>query len=253
MNATFESTTIDFSCVTGNFGLLSITSTPADNSAALVALFSPVPSRRIGFSITRTLTPRSCAAITALRMAGSEKMNILIRSDFLALAMALRNALGESSGRTIKCRDIAERSPLGVGRCCLQRPLRPQHGRAFMQRRIGELRPVHLRVQTVYRHQFVVRTLLRHHAVLENHYFVRVANRRQAVGDHDHGAIFHQLLESFNYGALRFAVERGGRRAIKSSYCARTRARCRCAGAGRRKAPARLRQPWCRIRQTFSE
>src|ERR1700758_296733 len=211
INATFESTTMDFSCVTGNFGLLSITSTPAARSAALVALFSPVPSRRTGFSMTRTFTPRLCAAITALRMAGSEKMNILIRSDSLALAMALRNAFGESSGRTIKCRDISEQSPLAGGRRGLKRGLPARQARAFTQRRIIELRSVHLRVQTIHRHQLGVRALLRNHAVLQRQDFVSVANRRQAVCDHDHGPIFHQLLERSNHCSLRFAVERGRR------------------------------------------
>jgi len=54
----------------------------------------------------RTFNPRCLAAITAFRRDGSEKMNILTRSDFVALFTASRIGLAESSGSTIKERDM---------------------------------------------------------------------------------------------------------------------------------------------------
>ena len=99
--------TIDFSCVTSKAGLLSITWTPASVSFLRESAFSFSPSRRSGLSMMRTSTPRCCAAMTASRSEGSEKMNILTRMDFLAWAMASRIGLAVSSGRTMMERDIS--------------------------------------------------------------------------------------------------------------------------------------------------
>src|SRR6516164_10411806 len=110
MKAVSSSTTMDFSCVKSNVGLLSRTLTPADFRSLRVFSFSDSPLRRAGFNITRTLTPRFLAAITAWRMAASEKTNILIRSDLEARLMASRIGRAESSGKTINDRDIT--SPL---------------------------------------------------------------------------------------------------------------------------------------------
>jgi hypothetical protein len=56
--------------------------------------------------MTRTSNPRCLAAITAFRSEGSEKRNILTRSDFVAPFMASRMGFAESSGITIKDRDM---------------------------------------------------------------------------------------------------------------------------------------------------
>src|ERR1700722_386965 len=92
-------------------GLLSITLTPAALSIFRDCLFSAFPLRRLGFNMMRTLTPRFLAAMTAFSSAGSEKTNIFTRRDFFALLMASRIGLAESSGRTIKERDMT--SPQG--------------------------------------------------------------------------------------------------------------------------------------------
>src|SRR4029453_4217783 len=83
-----------------------MTSTPACWSFLRVASFSGSPPRRAGLSITRTLTPCFCAAITAASSAGSENRNILMRNDFFADAIASIIGLAESSGMTISERDI---------------------------------------------------------------------------------------------------------------------------------------------------
>src|SRR5208282_5131080 len=105
-NAVVSSTTIDFSWVTSYWGLLSMTSTPPASSFLRDSLFSDSPSRRAGFSMTRTFKPRCLAPITAFKSDGSEKTNILTRRDFFAPFMLSRIGCAESSGRTIKERGI---------------------------------------------------------------------------------------------------------------------------------------------------
>ena len=83
-----------------------MTSTPPASSFLRDSVFSDSPSRRAGFSIILTFKPRCRAAITACKSDGSEKMNILTRKDFFAPFMASRIGLAESSGSTIKERDI---------------------------------------------------------------------------------------------------------------------------------------------------
>ncbi|EXI68549.1 MAG: hypothetical protein AW07_04365 [Candidatus Accumulibacter sp. SK-11] len=73
-----------------------------------LALFSLSPLRRAGFSITRTLTPRCCAATTAASSDGSENRNILIRIDFRAASMASTIGWPVSSGRTMRERCICD-------------------------------------------------------------------------------------------------------------------------------------------------
>ncbi len=79
---------------------------PPASSCLRDSRFSDSPSRRAGFSMTRTFKPRCLAAITAFKSDGSEKRNILTRRDFVELFMASSIGLAESSGITIKERDI---------------------------------------------------------------------------------------------------------------------------------------------------
>src|SRR5256885_12627168 len=59
--------------------------------------------------MTRTLSPRARASITAFKNEGSEKINIFTRNDFVAPSIASRMDCAESSGITINERDM--RSP----------------------------------------------------------------------------------------------------------------------------------------------
>src|ERR1700758_651347 len=56
--------------------------------------------------MTRVFTPRLCALIRADSIAGSERENILMRSDCAARSIAPIMGLAESSGRTISDLDI---------------------------------------------------------------------------------------------------------------------------------------------------
>src|SRR5215471_4560017 len=208
---------MDFSCVTANAGLLSITSTPEFLSFLRVGLFSGSPPRRAGFSITRTLTPRFCAAITAARSAGSENKNILMRNDFFAPAIASRIGLGESSGMTIKERDIE--SPQFV----LSTSNRSHYSSGRKLSRIScsvfcsimslcsfDLDTIELGIKSITRHQLVVGAYFGHHAILEHNDLVSVPDRAQPVGDRDYGSSFHKPLQGVYYKFFRFCVE--GRR-----------------------------------------
>ena len=68
------------------------------SSTVIGALAPPMP--------VRTWPGFTSAAITPARSDGSEKRNILIRSDFFAAAIASRIGRAESSGMTISERDI---------------------------------------------------------------------------------------------------------------------------------------------------
>src|SRR5262245_25143831 len=145
-NAFASSTTIDFSCVTANAGLLSLTSIPARSSFFRVASFSASPPRRAGFSITWTLTPRWCAAMTASSKSGSENRNILIRRDYAAAAIESRIGRAVSSGITISERDMSSSFLLVGGR------------------RAAGLVAVQLGLDAPARDELVVRALFGHHA-----------------------------------------------------------------------------------------
>src|SRR5271166_939124 len=128
---------------------------PADTSSFRLSSFSDSPLRRAGFNITRTSTPRLCAAMTACRVAGSEKTNILMRNDRDAWLIASSMGRAESSGSTTNERDIVflfpwqqQGIPSDFGRClcCLLK-----------------LGAMQLRVNGVLRHEFIVGTTFRHH------------------------------------------------------------------------------------------
>src|ERR1700678_1217441 len=156
---------------------------PAASSLLRLSSFSDTPLRRLGFSMMRTLTPRRWAAITASRSDGSVKINILMRSDFFAPSIASRIGWTESSGRTIKVRDIFGPSlPLGsgLGRCCI------------------ELYTIQLGVGSTQRLQLVVRALLRDHAAFQHDYFIRIADGAQPVRNGEHGSSFHQAFQGFD-------------------------------------------------------
>ena len=84
------------------------TSIPASTRAFRTFALSFPPSRRVGFNITRTLTPRPFAAITALRSVGSVNKNIRMFRLCVAPFIASRIALAVSSGRTISVCDITQ-------------------------------------------------------------------------------------------------------------------------------------------------
>src|SRR6476660_9150785 len=79
---------------------------PAARRAFRAFSFSLLPLRRAGLSITRTLTPRWWAAITAWSSVGSVNRNILMFNARLAALIGSRIALTVSSGRTISVLDI---------------------------------------------------------------------------------------------------------------------------------------------------
>src|SRR5262245_6854451 len=183
---------MDFSCVMPNFGLVSLTGTPALVSALRVSALSSSPLRRAAFSITCTLTPRAWAASTALSRPGSVKANILTRSVFCAPLMASRIGWAVSSGRTMSVRDMGPRASVGGGR-----------GRG---RR--DLDTVQIGVDPAEGDELVVLALLGHDAALEHDDLVGVADGAQAVRDGDHGAALHEPLERLHHGLLRLGVER---------------------------------------------
>src|SRR5215813_4782864 len=189
---------MDFSWVRSKAGLLSSTETPAPSSCLRAASFSSSPLRRAGLSITCTLMPRCCAATTASSSDGSLKTNILIRSERLAASIASRIGFAESSGRT-----ITERAMSGS----LMQMARERHGRV-RRGSLLVLNAVQLGVDAPERNQLVVRALLRDDAVLEDDDLVRVANRRQSVGDGDHRPSLHESLEPLDDEALGLGVER---------------------------------------------
>src|SRR5690349_24632321 len=125
--------------------------------------------------------------MTAASSAGSEKTNILTRSDFDAVAMAARIGLAESSGRTSRDRDDMQTPALRF----------TARGRGRIAR--AGLDAVQLRVDAAERHQFRVCALLRDAAALEDDDGVRVADGAQTVGDGDHRAPFHQSLEGLHH------------------------------------------------------
>jgi len=81
--------------------LLSRTATPAPASALRDSSFSLSPLRRAGFNITRTSTPRRCAAITASSSVVSVNRNIRTWSTRFAPLMASTSGFAVSSGSTI--------------------------------------------------------------------------------------------------------------------------------------------------------
>ena len=91
--------TIDFWCVSAKAGLLSRTSTPLSASALRVSSLSAEPSRRCGLSITRTLTPRACAAFTAATMSGSVNRNMRMLIDALRAVERIDQRLGGVIGQ----------------------------------------------------------------------------------------------------------------------------------------------------------
>src|ERR1700722_13688297 len=167
---------MDFSWVRSKAGLLSRTSIPAASSLMRLSSFSETPLRRLGFSMMRTLTPLRWAAITASRIGWTE-----------------------SSGRTIKVRDIYGPWPLrsGLGRCCI------------------ELYTIQLGVGSTQRQELVVRALLCDHAAFQHDDFIRIADGAQPVRNGEHGSSFHQAFQGFDDQSFRFGVQ-GCRRFVEN-------------------------------------
>src|SRR5215831_4933570 len=171
---------------------------PAALSFLCVSSFSDWPLRRVGFSMTRTLTPRLCARTTALSRCGSENRNIFTRSDLAALAMASRNGLAESSGRTINVWDM-------VFTCESTESARGS--KSAWRRRLGELHAIQFRVYAAPGDERVVRAFFGDYAVFDHHNLARIANGAQPVGNGDDGPPLHQARQGFNHELLRFRVE----------------------------------------------
>ncbi len=76
-------------------------------------------------------------------------------------------------------------------------------------RRVFVLDAMQLGIDAAEGHQFVVGAFLDHHAVLQHDDLVGVAQRAQAVRDHDHGAALHQPLQALDHQALGLGVEGG--------------------------------------------
>src|ERR1700734_99564 len=120
--------------------------------------------------MTRVSTPRRCAAITASSSSGSENTNILMRIDFAALLTASIIGWDESSGNTIKERDILK--VYSPGQTFLRhKSIRPS----------VELRPMQPRINPILRHQLLVRTVLRHHASANHHNLIGIPNRTKPM------------------------------------------------------------------------
>ncbi len=96
--------TIDFSCETSKSGWVSRDWIPTAFNLRWASRFSDLPDRRAGLSMTRTLTPRLCAATSARMSRGSEKRNIFTRMDVFAAAIAARTGRIPSSGSTTSSR-----------------------------------------------------------------------------------------------------------------------------------------------------
>src|ERR1700742_2784343 len=168
--------TIDFWWVTAKALLLSRTPTPAASNVSRATSLSLVPSRRAGFSITRTCTPRRLAAITASSSDLSVNRNIRILRQRRAELMGSRMACAESSGSTINRCDMAMFLNLGC-----------------VGDRLTGLDAVQFGVDATARDQSGMRSLLHHDSVLQDDDLVGVDQRAEAVRDHDDGAPLHQV------------------------------------------------------------
>src|SRR5690349_9302183 len=135
--------------------------------------------------MTRTLTPRCLAAITARNKTGSVKRNILMFNERLAALIGSRIASTVSSGRTMRLCDIfssldAERQSHGLGCMCWRR-----------SRLV--LNAMKLCVNAIASEQFAVRAFFGNDAVVENHNLIGVAYGAEAMGNHDDRPALHQL------------------------------------------------------------
>src|SRR6266851_1825358 len=224
---------MDFSCVTSNSGLLSMTSIFAAFSFWIVSWFSVSPLRRAGFSITCTLTPLRLAFVTAARRVGSEKRNIFTRSDFFASSMASSMGCAVSSGRTINACDIISSTKLQANcgheanassldltlpyrsRLCFGAVRVSRHFSNRASRRIlllvPELYMIQLRVQASHGHQLFVIALFRHNAFFQHNDFLGIADGAQPVRNGNHRPPFHQSFQRLDNLLFGFGVERGRR------------------------------------------
>ena len=74
-----------------------------------------------------------------------------------------------------------------------------------------ELNAVELAVFTAARHQLRMGTLLDDHAMDQHRDSISPAHGGEAMGDHQRGAVLHQMLERFLHLPFPFGVERRGR------------------------------------------
>src|SRR5579871_1816703 len=134
--------------------------------------------------------------MTAWRSAGSEKTNILMRMDLVASAIASRMGCAESSGKTIRDRDML----LLLRLMCLY----------FIRTRV-ELGSMKIRIETVFCHKFVVGAAFGDDSPRDDDDLVGVADSTEPVGDSNHGLALHQLFKRIDDELFGFAVQSGGR------------------------------------------
>src|SRR5271170_4590885 len=137
----------------------------------------------------RTFTPRLCAATTVPSSVGSEKRNIFTRIESLAPLMASTIGLAESSGKTIRERDIRVPSITDLNNTFdsvlqfattidKQRQAKAGNGNQtthlrhnFIQPSV-ELRTMQLGIDPIPRHQLFMRTTLRDDSPGNHNYLI---------------------------------------------------------------------------------
>ena len=167
---------------------------------------------------------------------------------------AARAAAGDHAAvrlSTLVAARLARRPPAGAGRRGLRVRARD---RADAQARLGRLVrpvPVQPRVGAVGGQQLVVRALLGDPPALEHHDAPGVADRGQAVGDHDRGAARPAAAAARARSAPRCARPRSRwpRRGSARAGRRRRRGRRPRAGAARPTGARRARRPRCRTRR----
>src|SRR5438105_3258767 len=76
-----------------------------------------------------------------------------------------------------------------------------------LSRHLAELHVIQPRVETIFRHEFVVRSQFHDLAVFENGDAMRDLDRAEPVGNHDRCTILHQPVKRLLHQPFRFAVE----------------------------------------------